>query len=308
MNGMINSERIHVGVSGWHRSDWDDSVFAGLSRRQHRIDRLLPYVEVLEIQQTAEEPLKPEIARLWMKKAAANPRLRLTAVLGHRFTKDRDLSPGAVEAWKAGLLPLQREGCLAALMLEFPWAFRFNRENRDFLIELRRNFHEFRLAGEFLHESWLSEEALAILAKYRISFVNVDQPAYFRGLPPASVLTTSTGLVRLHGRSSPDAYREFGRRASAQPFLYSLDELEEWQPRLARLAAAAKECLVIFTNAQAGACLVNSLQLGEILGRDPLRAPAPLIRNYPAELAAFRAPRPVQMELLASVFETPKAA
>jgi uncharacterized protein YecE (DUF72 family) len=305
---MVNVDRIHVGISGWHRADWDDSVFAGLSPRQHRIDRLLSYVEVLEIQQSAEAPLKPEIARLWMKKAAANPRLRLTAVLGHRFTQDRDLSPAWVDAWKAGLLPLQREGCLAALMLEFPWAFRFNRENRDFLIELRRTFHEFRLAGEFLHESWLSEEALAILSKYKISFVNVDQPAYFRGMPPASVLTTSTALVRLHGRSSPDAYREFGQRASASPYLYSLDELEEWQPRLSRLAAAAKECLVIFTNAQAGACLVNSLQLGEVLGRHPLRAPAPLIRKYPAELAAFRALRPVQMDLLAPAFETSKAA
>jgi uncharacterized protein YecE (DUF72 family) len=305
---MINSERIHVGISGWHRPEWDDSVFAGLSPRQHRIDRLLPYVEVLEIQQTAVAPLKPEIARLWMKKAAANPRLRLTALLGHRFTQDRDLSAGPVDSWKAGLLPLQREGCLAALVLEFPWAFRFNRENRDFLIELRRNFHEFRLAGEFLHESWLSEEALAVLAKYRISFVNVDQPAYFRGMPPAAVLTTSTGLVRLHGRSSPDAYREFGRRGSAQAYLYSLDELEEWQPRLSRLAAAAKECLVVFTNAQAGACLVNSLQFSEMLGRDPLRAPATLIRNYPAELAAFRALRPVQMELLPSAMQTPIAA
>jgi len=305
---MINSERIHVGVSGWHRPEWDDGVFGGLSPRQHRIERLLPYVEVLEIQQTADAPLKPEIARLWMKKAAANPRLRLTAVLGHRFTQDRDLSPGAVEAWKAGLLPMQREGLLSALILEFPWAFRFNRENRDFLIELRRTFQEFRLAGEFLHESWRSEEALAILSKYRISFVNVDQPAYFRGMAPASVLTTSTGLVRLHGRSSPDAFREFGRRASAEPYLYSLDELEEWQPRLARLAAAAKECLVVFTSAQAGACLVNALQLGEMLGRAPLRAPAQLIHDYPAELAAFRAPRPVQMDLPILQIERPKAA
>jgi len=305
---MINSERIHVGVSGWQRSEWDDSVFAGLSPRQHRIDRLLPYVEVLEIQQTAQAPLKPEITRLWMKKAAASPRLRLTAVLGHRFTQDRDLSPVAVEAWKAGLLPMQREGFLSALILEFPWAFRFNRENRDFLIELRRTFQEFRLAGEFLHESWCSEEALAILSKYRISFVNVDQPAYFRGMPPTSVLTTSTGLVRLHGRTSPDAYREFGRRAWAEPYLYSLDELEEWQPRLSRLAAAAKECLVVFTSAQAGACMVNALQLGEMFGRAPLRAPAQLIREYPAELAAFRAPRPVQLDLLMPLMERPKAA
>ena len=305
---MTNSERIHVGVSGWQRSEWDESIFAGISPRQHRIDRLLPYVEVLEIQQTAQGPLKPEIARLWMKKAAANPRARLTAVLGHCFTQYRDLYPDSVEAWKAGLLPLQRAGYLSALILEFPWAFRFNRENRDFLIELRRTFHEFRLAGEFLHESWLSEEALAVLSKYKISFVNVDQPAYFRGMPPASVLTTSTALVRLHGRCSPDAYREFGRRSSAAPYLYSLDELEEWQPRLARLAAAAKECLVVFTSAEAGSCLVNSLQLDEMLGRTPLRAPAQLIREYPAELAAFRAPRPVQMNLQMEPLERPKAA
>jgi len=305
---MINSERIYVGVSGWQRPEWDETVFAGASPRQHRIERLRPYVEVLEIDQTADAPLKPEIARLWMRKAAANPRLRLTAVLGHRFTEDRDLAPRAVEVWKAGLLPMQRDGLLSALVMEFPWAFRFNRENRDFLIELRRVFHEFRLAGEFLHESWLSEEALAVLSKFRISFVNVDQPAYFRGMPPAAVLTTSTALVRLHGRSSPDAFREFGRRATAGPYLYSLDELEEWQPRLTRLAAAAKECLVVFTSAQAGAGLVNALQLGEMLGRAPLRAPTQLIHDHPAELAAFRAPRPVQMGLLPPALETPKAA
>jgi hypothetical protein len=45
---------------------------------------------------------------------------------------------------------------------------------------------------------------------------------------------------------------------------------------------------------------VNSLQLGEMLERTPLLAPAPLIRRYPAELAAFRSTRPVQMNLLAS--------
>ena len=305
---MINADRIHIGPSGWHQAEWVEAVSSSASPREHRIDRLLPFVDLLEIGQTAAAPLKPEIARLWLRKAAANPRLRWTAVLGHRFTRDRDLSPGAVAAWKAGFMPLQREGRLAALVLEFPWAFRFTRENREFLVELRRTFHEFRLAAEFLHESWLTEEALAVLAKYRISFVNVDQPAYFRGMPPAAVLTTSLAVVRLHGRQTPEAFREFDQRATAAPYLYSLEELEEWQPRLARLAAAAQQCLVVFTNAHVGRSLVNSLQMGEILGRTPLLAPAPLIRRYPPELAAFRAPRPVQMDLLPTAAESLRAA
>ena len=305
---MLNADRIHIGPSGWHEAAWMETVSAGASPREHRIDRLLPFVDLLEIGQTAEAPLKPEIARLWLKKSAANPRLRWTAVLGHRFTRDRDLSPGAIAVWKAGLWPLQRAGKLAALVLEFPWAFRFTHENREFVIELRRNFHEFRLAAEFLHESWLSEEALAVLAKYRISFVNVDQPAYFRGMPLSAVLTTSLGLVRLHGRATPEAFQELNHRSSAAPYLYPVEELEDWQPRLERLARAAQECLVVFTNAHNGRSLVNSLQMGEILGRTPLLAPDPLIRRYPAQLAAFRAPRPVQMDLLTTVTSDRRAA
>ncbi|MGO9239390.1 MAG: DUF72 domain-containing protein [Bryobacteraceae bacterium] len=305
---MINSERIHIGPSGWQNPEWVEAVSAGASPREHSIDRLLPYVDLLEIGSTAQAPLKPEIARLWLRKGSANPRLRWTAVLGRRFTRDRDLSPGAVAAWKAGLKPLQQAGRLAALVLEFPWAFRFNHENREFLIALRREFHEFRLAAEFLHESWLAEEALAVLARYRISFVNVDQPAYFRAMPPASVLTTSLGVVRLHGGATPDAFRELDRRSTSAPYLYSLEELEEWQPRLARLAAAAQECVVSFTNWHDGRSMVNALQMGEILGRQPLVAPAPLIRRYPAEMAAFRALRPVQMDLLAGAAGDRQAA
>jgi hypothetical protein len=48
--------------------------------------------------------------------------------------------------------------------------------------------------------------------------------------------------------------------------------------------------------------------MGEILGRTPLLAPAPLIRRYPAELAAFRAPRPIQMDLLPTAAESQRAA
>jgi hypothetical protein len=42
---------------------------------------------------------------------------------------------------------------------------------------------------------------------------------------------------------------------------------------------------------------VNALQVKEILGERRLTAPAPLIAAYPAELAGFRGPRPVQQAL-----------
>ena len=303
-----NQDRIRIGAAGWHRGDWAETVFAGASPRDHRIDRLLPYMDVLEIGSSAGVPPKPELARLWLRKAAVNPRLRMTAPLDHHITHDRNLSPEVVAAWKDALLPLQQAGRLAAVVAEFSWAFRFSAANRDFLIRLRAAFPEFRLAAEFLHDSWLSEEALALLARYSISFVNVDQPTYFRGMPPTSVLTTSLAMVRFHGRSSPEAFVELSRRSHARPYLYSTDELADWLPRLNRLTGAARECLVLFTNAQRGRSLVNALQLGEVLGRQPLFAPAPLVRAYPAEMSAFRTPAPAQLALPAAFYSEPEVA
>jgi uncharacterized protein YecE (DUF72 family) len=257
-------------------------------RGAHALDPHVAFASLAEIASTFHQPLKPEIAALYARKAAANPRLLFTALLGRRFTHDRLLDPAAIAAWKAGLVPLLRARRLGALILQFPWAFRFTAENRAFLIELRRAFREFPLAAEFRHDSWLGEEARGTLIDYHLAFVNVDQPQSFRATPPTALLTSGLAVVRLHGRSGPAAGR----------YLYSLDELEDWLPRIRRLAGHASRTLVVTANPGPDQALVNALQLQEMLGAAPLLAPAPLIRRYPAELAAFRANRPVQTTFL----------
>lgn len=288
---------LYSGPAGWQRPDWDEIVgWTGPRRREHPLAALAKHVDLAEIEQTYLEPLKPEIARLYVRKVEANPRFLFTALLGRRFTYDRELAPEAVEAWKAGLRPLAEAGRLGALILEFPWAFRFSEENRQFLIRLRREFHEFPLAAEFRHDSWHSDEAVTTLIHHRVPIVNLDQPSWYRAMPPAAMLTAGLSVVRLHGRRSPDSFREFDA-VPDRGYLYSLDELLEWRPRLERLAANCSRVLVVTTNSDGGGSLVNALQVKEILGERRLTAPAPLIAAYPAELAGFRGPRPVQQAL-----------
>ncbi|MBI5281274.1 MAG: DUF72 domain-containing protein [Candidatus Solibacter usitatus] len=295
---MAAPKHLSIGPSGWHRADWISTVYPKpASRGWHPLDILSRYLDLAEIDQTFAEPLKPEIARLYVKKVDHNPAFLFTALLGRAFTYDRLLDDSAVTAWKAGLEPLLRSRRLGAVVMQFPWAFRFTEENRQFLISLRRAFHEFPLAAEMRHESWLRDEAVTTLVNYRIGFVNVDQPDYFRAMPPTALLTSGVALVRLHGRHNPDAFREFDAPADRR-YLYNLDELLEWKPRLERLAGFAARTLVSTTNSHQGRAMVNALQLREICGASPLEAPAPLLSLYPAELAAFRARRPVQAMLL----------
>lgn len=262
------------------------------------LDSLVRFTGLAEITSTLHAPLKPEIASLYARKAAANPDFLFAPLLGRRFTYDRALDAESIAAWKAGLFPLLRAKRLGVLILQFPWAFRFTPENREHLIQLRRAFREFPLAAEFRHDSWLADEARGTLIDYRLAFVNIDQPAHFRAMPPAALLTSGLAVVRLHGRLPPVALQRFEPAPPPRPYLYSLDELETWLPRIRRLTDHASRTLVITANAGPDHALVNALQLGEMLGASPLMAPAPLIRRFPAELAAFRANRPVQTTFL----------
>ncbi|MBN9659325.1 MAG: DUF72 domain-containing protein [Acidobacteria bacterium] len=289
---------LSIGPSGWHRPDWVSTVYPKpASRGWHPLDTLAQYVDVAEIGQSFAGPLRQEIAKLYAKKVAGNQDFLFTAMLERRFTYDRDLNEASVEAWKTGMLPLLKARRLGAVVMQFPWGFRFSEENKQFLIRLRRTFHEFPLAAEFRHESWLRDEAVTTLVNYRVGFVNIDQPQFFRAMPPTAMLTSGVAVVRMHGRRSPEGFREFDQPVD-QSYLYDLDELLEWKPRIERLAANAARVLVVTANAEGGRSMVNALQLREIFGDRTLRAPAPLIGEYPAELAAFRAQRPVQAVLL----------
>ena len=295
---MALPNNLSVGPSGWQRPDWVSTVYPKpASRGWHALDILSQYVNLAEIDQTFLEPLKPEIARLYVKKVERNREFLFTALLGRQFTYDRCLGSQAVAAWKNGVMPLLRAGRLGAVVMQFPWAFRFTEENRQFLIQLRREFHEFPLAAEMRHESWLRDEAVTTLVNYHVGMVNIDQPQCFGAMPPTAMLTSGVAVVRLHGRGGAEAFRD-GSGTPGSDYLYDLDELLEWKPRLERLAANAARTLVVLANAARGRAMVNALQMEEILGDRDLQAPADLLSIYPAELAAFRANRPVQAMLL----------
>lgn len=295
---MALPNNLYVGPSGWHRPDWVSTVYPKpASRGWHALDILSQYVDLAEIDQTFLEPLKPEIARLYVKKVERNRAFLFTALLGREFTYDRCLNGQAIAAWKNGMMPLLRAGRLGAVVMQFPWAFRFTEENRQFLIQLRREFHEFPLAAELRHESWLRDEAVTTLVNYHVGFVNVDQPQCFRATPPTALLTSGVAVVRMHGRAGAELFRD-GRGMPDSDYLYDLDELLEWKPRLERLAANAARTLVVMANSARGRGMVNALQVEEIFGSKELQAPAALLSIYPAELAAFRSKRPVQALLL----------
>jgi uncharacterized protein YecE (DUF72 family) len=256
---------LRCGTSGWLHPSWNSVVYPQIKPRGfHPLEYLSQHLELVEIDSSFHRPLRPEVSKLWVNKVSQQPNFTFTAILGRQFTHDRLLDPGSVREFKDGLWPLWNARKLGCLLMRFPWSFRFTRENRDFVIELRRSFHEFPLVAEMRHASWMLDEALGTLMDYRIGFCNVD---------PGATITSAVGYVRLLGRQGQDWTDE----EAAADYLYTPQELGAWQDRIDRLRTHTNATFVVAANHPGGKAVVNAMQLQAMLREtcSPLRRRVP---------------------------------
>ena len=140
---MSTSPRI--GTAGWSYQHWKGVVYPkAYPPGFHPLEYLARRLNTVEINSSFYHPLKPEVVKLWMRKAQANPDFQFTAKLHQCFTHGRMLEEPSIAEFKEGLWPLLRARKLGAILMQFPWAFRFTPENREFLIRLDARFTNFR--------------------------------------------------------------------------------------------------------------------------------------------------------------------
>jgi uncharacterized protein YecE (DUF72 family) len=70
---------------------------------------------------------------------------RFTAKLWKGFTHERNATAKDEKLLKDGIQPLLDAGRLGALLLQFPWSFKNEPENRNYLWQLRERFAEYPL-------------------------------------------------------------------------------------------------------------------------------------------------------------------
>lgn len=279
---------IRIGTAGWSYPHWDGLVYPKAHGSGfHPLGLIARHLDCVEINSSFYQFLKPEIVKLWAKKVEANRNFQFTAKLHQQFTHKRLLNDADAAKCKEGLFPLLRANKLGALLMQFPWSYRFTEENVEFFIRLRRAFHEFPLVAEMRHNSWLTEEGQGIFLDYKIGFCNIDQPEYTRAMPPTALLTSNVGYMRLHGRNPQNALGAFtpnAPRAKQHDYLYTEAELTDWIDRIDHVSRFSERTFVVFNNDAAGKSFVNSLQLKEMMGTRRSPAPLELRRKYSVEL------------------------
>src|SRR5580692_371500 len=240
---MKTPREIRVGTAGWSYKDWDGVFYPpGMQRqKRHALEFLAQCFDVAEINTSFYGHIKPELAKLWVRKVeAVNPKFVFTAKLHRSFTH----SPIAVmeptsaatirpndedeKLAREGLDALAGPGKLGALLIQFPVSFKNTSLNREYLEQLLRQFIEYPRVVEVHHESWDNPETIAEFMRNNVGFCNIENPLLGRSLSPTEQVTSSVGYVRLHGRNC-EQWFDSDSRDDRYNYLYKPAELEKWK-------------------------------------------------------------------------------
>ena len=300
---MENAPRIRVGTAGWSYKDWEGVFYPPevIRRKLHPLEYLAHFFDAVEINTSFYGHIKPELARLWVRKVSTvNPGFIFTAKLHRSFTHSplAAIEPTSAASIKPtdedealareGLSALAGEGKLGALLIQFPVSFKNTSLNREYLERLLRQFMEYPRVVEVRHDTWNNPETLAEFARQNVAFCNIDQPVLGKSLAPTEHVTAAVGYVRLHGRNYQQWFNSDDRN-DRYNYLYKENELENWKDRIESVAEKATTTFVITNNHYQGKAGVNALELKSMLAGQRVKAPPALLENYP-DLKKFADP------------------
>jgi uncharacterized protein YecE (DUF72 family) len=273
-------QNILVGTAGWSYTDWDGAVYAP---RCSGADKLRAVAECLDCVEVDSSFYRPPTARMtanWLRVTSQHPQFRFLAKAWQRFTHERASAWSQAEfaLFADGLAPLRDAGRLDALLFQFPWSFRHEPRNLDWLARIADAFTGWPVAVEVRHDSWTPE----FFRERQLIYCNVDQPQLSHCLGPTEIATGATGYFRLHGRNAKNWFREETVYGGRYDYLYAESELDELLARMRRVAAKTQRTFAIFNNHKDAKAFANALQLKLRAqpGAAP-RAPAALLARFP---------------------------
>jgi uncharacterized protein YecE (DUF72 family) len=218
-----------------------------------------------------------------------------TSARGRVYGPDEAMLEQVFASFLRSLEPLREAGRLGGVLMQYPPSFSCEddaslasglaRMARD-----RELLHGARMMAEFRHDSWLQpsrrETVLRFLAEEGIVFVAVDTPRMpasdHTALAAVTAVTAPVAYIRFHGRNR-ETWHHRGASASERfDYLYTPDELREWEAPIRQLASSTDTVFAMFNNCRYDYAPRNAHDLARILGAASLR-PDGLVPGSPGE-------------------------
>ncbi len=266
----MNRCHYFYGPAGWSYNDWKGTVYPEKTPGNfNHLDFLAQSFDFVEVNTSFYRIPSLKLTEGWVRKTEHLDNFSFWVKVHQNFTHRRTLVKEEVEPFKKSLKPLVEASKLSGLLVQFPYSFKLNTQNLNYLLSFPVAFAQYPLAVEFRHDSWNREEVFDVFRKHRLIWVNIDQPVISRSLPLTSVMThPELSYVRLHGRNHGAWFSNQGRDARYD-YDYNTMEMTQISETVKKLAELAKKIFISGNNHYKGSAVKNLKALKKMLQGGP---------------------------------------
>lgn len=186
--------KIHIGTSGWSYKHWKERFYPADLKPVEYLAYYADYFQTAEINTSFYHLPKPSTIKKWAE--TVNTRFRFCPKISRYITHIKKLNdpeetlPRFFEIFD----PIHKS--LGPVLLQLPPTLAFHEEKVAHFFEVLRLYKGYTFALEPRHDTWLEENAIALLEKYKIAFVIAESGNRW---PYGEFVTARHIYIRFHG-------------------------------------------------------------------------------------------------------------
>ncbi|MCL2759920.1 MAG: DUF72 domain-containing protein [Treponema sp.] len=253
---------IAIGTSGYSYNEWVGPFYPPKTKQEEFLSLYAAQFSTVELNFSYYVmPTAEQIRRMLETSGDLAFAIKAPQSLTHKV--DPSKWQEEVKTYLTAIEPLREAGRLEAVLIQFPYSFHYEADNRRHLDKLLTEFSGIPSAVEFRNNDWNNNRVIDEFKKRQVAYVSTDLPD-LKGLPPVlDVSTSPLAYFRLHGRNADNWWGSDSR--TRYDYLYSDKELEGAAQRIKRIVVKADKILVYFNNHARGQAVKNALTLKKIL-------------------------------------------
>jgi uncharacterized protein YecE (DUF72 family) len=179
----------------------------------------------------------------------------------------------AVSFERRCIKPLARKGMMGSVLIQLSPHFKNGGGSQKTLVSVldALDHDNIDYSLEFRHRSWLDEskkeivnEMVELLKERNVAMVLIDGP----GFPITHQETADHSYVRFHGRNYDIWYGEESegdQRINRYDYLYSVEQLDSWVPRIKEAEKNTSKVRVFFNNHGRSKAVRNAFEMMDLL-------------------------------------------
>jgi uncharacterized protein YecE (DUF72 family) len=242
--------RIWIGTSGWVYGAWKAVFYPPALPDAQRLGYYGSRFQTTEVNYSFYHVPSVETYRRWLKLV---PPDFVFALKANRLITHLGRLRDVESTWNgfvAGAAELGQH--LGPILLQLPPSFRKEDGGLNSFLEMASGMSsQHRLAFEFRHASWFTEETYRLLRRYRAALCIADGPRF----PRVNEVTTDFAYLRFHGRTPQEA-----------PW-YAEEQLEREARFIEQLVWQGIDTYVYFNNDALAHAPMNAVRLGQLLSQ-----------------------------------------